>query len=138
MPLYWAHAKYVSLMRSHKDGIRVDRIEPVYQRYAKDEIGSKIEMWTLAQQPQGIAQGKTLRIFTEKAATIHWSFDRWRPANDLATRDAGFGCWFGDLPSAQLQADFPIVFTLLWKWDGRGKIFRWGLFETFGMGKEIN
>src|SRR5450756_2319515 len=62
MPLCWAHAEYVSLVRSHRDGVCFDRIEPVYQRYAKDGTGSKIEMWTLAHQPQRIAQGKTLRI----------------------------------------------------------------------------
>ena len=102
-------------MRSHKDGVCFDRIEPFYQRYAKDGTGSKIEMWTLAHQPQRIAQGKTLRIITDKVATIHWSLDGWATANDLVTRDAGFGCWFGDLPSAQLQTGTPIVFTFLWQ-----------------------
>ena len=29
MPLCWAHAEYVSLVRSHKDGVCCDRIEPV-------------------------------------------------------------------------------------------------------------
>jgi hypothetical protein len=32
----------------------------------------------------------------------------------------GFGCWFGDLPSDQLQAGARILFTLLWQegWEG--------------------
>ena len=120
MPLCWAHAEYVTLVRSHKDGVCFDRIEPVYQRYAKTKTGSKIEMWTLAHQPQRIVSGKTLRIITDKAATIHWSFDEWATAKDLVTRDAGFGCWFGDFPSAQLQAGTRIVFTFLWQegWEG--------------------
>ncbi|OYW11597.1 MAG: glucoamylase, partial [Planctomycetales bacterium 12-60-4] len=120
MPLCWAHAEYANLVRSHKDGVCVDRIEPVYQRYGKAKTGSKIEMWTLAHQLQRIAQGKTLRIITEKAATIHWSFDGWATANDLETRDAEFGCWFGDLPSDQLRAGEHIVFTILWqaRWEG--------------------
>jgi glucoamylase len=67
MPLCWAHAEYVSLVRSHKDGVCFDRIEPVYQRYAKDRTDSKIEMWTLVYQSQRIPQGRTLRIITEKA-----------------------------------------------------------------------
>jgi glucoamylase len=127
MPLCWAHAEYVSLVRSHKDGVCFDRIEPVYQRYAKDRTGNKIEMWTLAQQSQRIAQGKTLRIITEKAATIRWSIDGWKTANDLVTRDAGFGCWFGDLPSAKLQAGTSIVFTFLWQEDWEGKNFQVGI-----------
>lgn len=127
MPLCWAHAEYVTLVRSHKDGVCFDRIEPVYQRYAKAGTGSKIEMWTLAHQPQRIAPGKTLRIITEKAATIHWSFDGWATANDLETRDAGFACWFGDLPSDRLQAGARIVFTFLWQERWEGKEFQVGI-----------
>jgi glucoamylase len=121
MPLCWAHAEYVSLVRSLKDGVCFDRIEPVYQRYAKGGTGSKIDMWTLAHQLQRIAQGKILRIITEKAAAIHWSFDGWKTVNDFVTQDAGFGCWFGDVPSAQLKIGAGIVFTLLWHegWEGR-------------------
>ena len=121
MPLCWSHAEYVSLVRSHKDGVCFDRIEPVYQRYAKAKTGSRIEMWTLVHQLQRIVPGKTLRIITERAATIHWSFDGWATANDLVTRDAGFGCWFADLPADQLQAGTRIVFTLRWedRWEGK-------------------
>ena len=127
MPLCWAHAEYVALVRSHKDGVCFDRIDPVYQRYAKGGTGSKLEMWTRAHQPQRIAPGKTLRIITEKAARIHWSFDGWATANDVETRDAGFGCWFGDLPSDQFQAGARIVFTFLWQEGWEGKDFQVGI-----------
>jgi len=121
MPLCWSHAEYLTLVRSHKDGVCLDRIEPVYQRYAKGVTGSTIEMWTLAHQLQQIAQGKTLRVITERASTIHWSADGWATTQDLETRDVGFGCWFGDVPSDQLPVGARIVFTLLWKegWEGR-------------------
>jgi glucoamylase len=127
MPLCWSHAEYVTLVRSHKDGVCFDRIEPVYQRYAKAGTGSKIEMWTFAHQLQRITPGNTLRIITEKAATIHWSFDGWATANDLQTRDAGFGCWFGDLPSGGLEDGARIVFTFLWKEGWEGKDFQVGI-----------
>jgi glucoamylase len=120
MPLCWAHAEYVTLVRSHTDGICFDRIEPVYQRYAKAGTASKIEMWTLAHQLQQIAPGKTLRIITEKAATIHWSFDGWATANDLTACDTGLGCWFGDLPANMLDVGARLVFTFQWQegWEG--------------------
>ena len=121
MPLCWAHAEYLTLVRSHKDRVCFDRIEPVYQRYAEAGMGSTFEMWTFAHQLQQIAPGKTLRVITERAATIHWSRDGWATANDLETCDAGFGCWFGDLPSDQIDAGVRIVFTFLWheRWEGR-------------------
>ena len=124
MPLCWAHAEYLTLVRSRKDGVCFDRIEPVYQRYAKAGTGSRMEIWTLAHQPQRIVPGKPLRIITEKAATIHWSVDEWATTNDLETRDAGFGCWFGDLPSDQLQTGTSIVFTFLWQEGWEGKDFQ--------------
>ena len=135
MPLCWTHAEYVTLVRSHKDGVCFDRIEPVYQRYAKAGTGSKIEMWTFAHQLQQINTGKTLRIITESAATIHWSFDEWETANDLQTRDTGFGCWFGDLPSALLDAGARIVFTFSWKESWEGQDFQVGIDASAPMRK---
>ena len=123
MPLCWAHAEYVSLVRSHKDGVCFDRIEPVYQRYAKAGTGSRIEMWTLAHQLQRIVQGKTLRIVTENAATIHWSCDGWKTANDLVSRDTGVGCWFGDIPSNQFPAGTHVRFEFLWQEGWKGEDF---------------
>lgn len=121
MPLCWTHAEYVTLVRSHKDGVGFDRIQPVYERYALAKTGSKVEMWTLAHQLERIGLGRVLRIITETAATIRWSFDEWQTWSDLDTRNAGLGCWFGDLPSDRLEAGASIRFTFLWKerWEGR-------------------
>lgn len=124
MPLCWTHAEYVSLVRSHKDGVCFDRIEPAYQRYVKAGADSQIEMWTLAHQPRQMAKGKTLRIITQASAKIHWSFDGWVTANDLETRDAGFECWFADLPADPFPAETPIVFTFLWQEGWEGKDFQ--------------
>ncbi len=124
MPLCWAHAEYVTMVRSHKDGVCFDRIEPVYQRYAKAGTGSAIEMWTLAHQPQRIGLGKTLRIVVEKPGMVHWSFDGWSTVNDLEARDAGFGCWFADLPSVQLPTGARVDFTFRWQEGWEGKDFQ--------------
>ncbi len=121
MPLCWSHAEYVALVRSHKDGVIFDRIEPVFQRYAKTRSDSKIDMWTFIHQPQQIENGKTLRIIIETGAKIRWSFDGWATVNDMETRDVGLGCWYGDLPSDMLPVGASIVFTFLWqeRWEGK-------------------
>ncbi len=124
MPLCWAHAEYVSLVRSHKDGVCFDRIEPAYQRYAKSKTNSTFEIWTFAHQLQQITPGKTLRIITDRAATIHWSLDGWVTANDLEMRDTDLGCWFGDLPSDGLQPGDSIAFTFHWQGDWQGNNFQ--------------
>jgi glucoamylase len=123
MPLCWAHAEYVSLVRSRHDGVDFDRIEPVYQRYAKARQGGKMEMWTFAHQPQRIGKGKELRIIAEQAAKIHWSFDGWATANDLETRAGGLGMHWADLPTDKLPDGTRVVFTFNWveanRWEGR-------------------
>ena len=44
-----------------------------------------------------------------------------KSANDLETRDAGFGCWFADLPSNNLPAGVNVLFTFRWqeRWEGK-------------------
>jgi len=113
MPLCWSHAEYLSLVRSHKDGVCFDRIEPAYQRYAKAKTGSQIEMWTRTHQLPQITRGKVLRVIIDRPATLHWSVDGWETVNDLEMSDSGIGCWFGDLPSVKLPADARVDFTFL-------------------------
>lgn len=121
MPLCWAHAEYVTLVRSHKDGICFDRIGPVFERYVKNKTGSTIEMWSMAHQVPHFKPGKTLRIITDKESTLHWSSDGWATVNDLIMSDAGIGCWFADVPTKSLQIGTRIDFTFRWSagWEGR-------------------
>ena len=37
VPLVWAHAEYLKLLRSALDGKVFDRIDPVYERYCEPE-----------------------------------------------------------------------------------------------------
>jgi glucoamylase len=121
MPLCWAHAEYVSLVRSHKEGVCFDRVEPVYQRYAKGARTSTIEMWTFAHPTVSIDAGKTLRLITPRSAKIHWTSDGWMTAHDLDMRDTAVGCWFGDLATTQLAAGARVDFTFRWgeRWEGK-------------------
>jgi len=43
MPLCWAHAEYISLVRSAHDGVCFDRVEPVFQRYAVKPVKNSHE-----------------------------------------------------------------------------------------------
>ena len=103
MPLYWAHAEYVSLIRSRHDDVYFDRIELVYQRYAKTEKGSKMEMWTFSHQPQRIGKGKRLRIITEEAAKTQpkLAWDEVVPLRRCVATVPGAGPkWIQGLPRA--------------------------------------
>jgi glucoamylase len=121
MPLCWAHAEYLTLVRSRKDGVGFDRIPPAYERYVQNQPKNLVEIWTLAHQPRQIASGKTLRIITEDPVTVHWSADGWRKTEDVPARETGLGCWYADLATAQLPTGSRVVFTLRRedKWEGK-------------------
>ena len=111
MPLCWAHAEYLMLVRSREMGVSFERIEPVYERYAKGKTGSRLEIWTFAYQCPRIRAGKNLRIITSAPATVRWSFDDWRTMQETEATGTGIGCWFTDLPAAELKPGSEIVFT---------------------------
>jgi glucoamylase len=123
MPLCWAHAEYISLIRSRHEGVCFDRIEPAYQRYAKKQSSGHMEMWTFAHQPDQMRKGKGLRIITEQSAKIHWSVNGWATASDLETGSCGLGIHWADLPTANLPAGAIVAFTFYWteasRWEGR-------------------
>jgi len=127
MPLCWAHAEYLTLVRSRQIGECFDRIAPVYERYAKNKTGSQLEIWTFAYQCPRIRAGKNLRIITHAPAAVRWSFDKWNTTQDTEATDTGIGCWFADLPAAELEAGAQIVFTFRWADKGEEKEFRIGI-----------
>ena len=56
VPLVWAHAEYLKLLRSASDGKVFDRIDPVYERYCDPEgaqtLGRGLEIFTLSRPIQ--------------------------------------------------------------------------------------
>jgi glucoamylase len=123
MPLCWAHAEYLSLVRSRRDGVAFDRIEPAYQRYARGGALGEAEMWTFAHQPAQIPKGWRLRLFTEPLAKVRWTADAWATAGELEATACSLGLHWVDLPTAGLPAGATVIFTFYWpqadRWEGR-------------------
>ena len=117
MPLCWSHAEYISLVRSRRDGVCFDRIEPVYQRYVEGGRGCDFEIWTFAHQLQHIARGKTLRLILEADARVSWSADGWASNHEIdAMLIPALDLWHADLGADEIPAPGCLVeFTFLWK-----------------------
>jgi glucoamylase len=62
MPLCWSHAEYISLVRSRRDGVCFDRVEPAFRRYVANPVTSRHEIWSLRHQLRQMPRGKTLRV----------------------------------------------------------------------------
>ncbi len=122
MPLVWAHAEYVKLHRSLRDGRVFDMPPQTFQRYVIDGTGSPYAVWRFNHKCQSIPTGKTLRIETLAPAVAHWSSDDWQSAHDTRTRDTGLGLHVADLATAELAAGSTLRFTFYWpdadRWEG--------------------
>ena len=111
MPLVWAHAEYIKLRRSLRDGKVFDLPPQPVQRYRVEGVGSSLAMWRFNHKCRRLMLGKTLRIEVLAAALIHWSADAWSTFTDTATVDTGLGVHWADLPTAALSAGTTLRFT---------------------------
>jgi glucoamylase len=123
MPLVWAHAEYLKLLRSLKEGRIFDLPPQTAQRYLRDPPVPRFRVWRFGHKCRRLeGRGLDLRIETLRRAVIHWSTDGWASARDTETRSTGLGIHVADLPAAGLPAGASIRFTFYWpdaaKWEG--------------------
>jgi glucoamylase len=120
MPLCWAHAEFISLVRSAHDGVCFDRIEPVFQRYVVKRAGSGHEIWTFLHPIRRMPPGKVLRLIVAADARVVWSADGWAASTQAeATPVGALGVWSVDLPTKGCTDGTVIEFTFFWKAAGR-------------------
>jgi glucoamylase len=122
MPLVWAHAEYVKLYRSLRDGRVFDLPPQTVKRYLVDRIVSPREVWRFNHRIHSVAAGKSLRIEVLAPAVVHWSADGWSTVEDVATRDVGLGTHVADLSAETLAQRTAVRFTFYWpsaaRWEG--------------------
>jgi glucoamylase len=122
MPLVWAHAEYVKLVRSLRDKRVFDTPPQTVRRYQVQHAGSPSFLWRFTQKGRTLPAGKILRVETLADARIHWSLDSWATVHDTETRDTHLGVFTADLPTASLAAGSQVVFTFYWpqaaRWEG--------------------
>ncbi len=123
MPLVWAHAEYVKLCRSLRDGRIFDRPPQTVDRYLRRQTSSSRITWRFNNKVRRIPAGTILRIETLTPAAVHWSTDGWHTAHDDATRDTTLGVHILDIAAAStLRPGERIDLTFYWpeadRWDG--------------------
>lgn len=119
MPLVWAHAEHIKLLRSLADGAVFDMPPQTHERYVAGTAPSPIRIWRVNDAITHIPAGKTLRLELEAPARVHWGIDGWRSAADLETRESGIGTHIADLDTAALQPGSHVNFTFFWPADNR-------------------
>jgi glucoamylase len=123
MPLVWAHAEYLKLIRSLYDGKTFDMPAQTVQRYLVSQTDSPFACWKKNHKIRMMPQGKVLRLESLEPGIVHWSADNWKSVADSEMRDTGVGLWLADLPTTHLPPDTALRFTFYWhekkQWEGK-------------------
>ncbi len=72
MPLAWAHAEYVKLLRSLHDGRVWDMPKITVRRYLQDKTRSDVTLWTPRECRTWICAGKRFQVMTEHGGVVRW------------------------------------------------------------------
>src|SRR6266704_2094587 len=111
MPLMWAHAEYIKLLRSVSDTRVFDMIPEVAKRYLGDRKARQLfEIWKPNRRAHSVKRGCTLRILVPAAFRLHWSADEWQSVEDTSSSAQVLGFSFVDIPISAAQRA-PIRFT---------------------------
>jgi glucoamylase len=104
VPLVWAHAEYLKLLRSAVDGKVFDRIDPVYERYCeaggRKQLRRDLEFYTQRRPIQNMPPGSTLRILEESYFEVVWTADHWQTKQTTLSRSLGATGFSADIPPA--------------------------------------
>ncbi|MBT1073999.1 glucan 1,4-alpha-glucosidase [Geobacter grbiciae] len=122
MPLVWAHAEYLKLLRSLRDGRIFDMPPQAAQRYLTDKTVSRRAVWRFNHKIRNLPAGKILCIETLAPAVIHWSSDDWNTSGDVSSIDTRLGIHAAELATGPLLPGNQVRFTIYWPgaghWEG--------------------
>ena len=129
-PLVWAHAEYLKLLRSAKDGRVFDRISVVEDRYGGKPgtrtFRNTVEIFQVARPITTVPAGFTLRIVDREPFEVVYTLDEWKTTLRKKADTIGFPGNVADIVTPQMEdgASNKVVFTLHWPgYGGLGE--RW-------------
>lgn len=122
MPLVWAHAEYVKLLRSVTDGKVFDRVSAVAERYCCGKRRSLVEVFRIDRQVEKMVAGRTLRILADDRFALIYTVDDWQSVYTEESRSLGVAGHCIDVKTEPDQAG-SVIFTMHWgqsdRWEGR-------------------
>lgn len=122
MPLCWAHAEYIKLVRSASEGRVFDLIPEVADRYRNRSAAAPLEVWKFNRQVGSMPAGGTLRIQAAAAFRLRWTCDEWTRSHDTESTSIGTGHAYVDirlLPDQRAPVRFTFFWTKVGRWEGR-------------------
>jgi glucoamylase len=106
MPLVWAHAEHVKLLRSLADEAVFDMPPQTVRRYQVEKTQARITPWRVGFQPATLPSGRALRIELGRPSVVLWSLDNWKTSSETHTEPTGLGVHVAEIGGADA-----LVFT---------------------------
>ena len=110
MPLMWAHAEYIKLLRSLADGQVFDRIPLVADRYLNKKGRSDLEIWKSSRRVREIAAGKILRVQAPGNFRLRWTING-AISQESASVPSGLGLSYVDTSTRADQSAVQFTFV---------------------------
>ncbi len=114
MPLMWAHAEYVKLLRSRHDGAIFDTVPEVADRYLGRAGCHPLEVWKPNRHVARVVRGRPLRVLAPEPFALRWRSGG--ESGETAATGTAVGAAYVDLPTGAGQA---VTFAFLGAADGR-------------------
>ncbi len=122
MPLGWAHAEYIKLLHSLKDGRIFDLPQETVKRYLVDKTVARFSIWSPNNKLHTIWAGRDLRVEAMQPFSLSWSVDGWKTIASNGSTSSALGVHWVDLPAASLGSGSSLSFTFYWQedksWEG--------------------
>ncbi len=123
MPLVWAHAEHIKLVRSVQDGRVFDMPEATRRRYVVEGTTARYACWRFNHKIRSVPAGRDLRVEALEPFVLHWSSDTWATTADATSRDTALGIHVVDVAVGRLPAGDAIDFTFYWpkaqRWENQ-------------------
>jgi glucoamylase len=123
MPLVWAHAEYVRLLRSLEERKVWDLPPQPVRRYQVENKTASFAIWSFREQRARLVAGKNLRLDLLAKATVRWTMNEWKSAQEIETAQPVLGLHCAMLDTTELKAGASVSFTFHWAepdhWEGR-------------------
>jgi glucoamylase len=115
MPLAWAHAEYIKLVRSLALGRSIDRPEAAWRRYEGMRPTARRAIWRFTAPRPTMIAGRLLRFELLAPCRVHCSLDGGRTTIDVEARDTGLGVWVADVTGSDaLRAGDTVDASFYW------------------------
>jgi glucoamylase len=123
VPLLWAHAEYIKLLRSIREGRVFDLIPEVADRYIRNRsVLHKVQLWSIQHPSGSVQRGRTLRIQSENAFEVRFSLDNWATTTDTHSTSTNLGIDYCDIvipDNQRVSLQFVLFWTVARRWEGR-------------------